>query len=85
MTNYAPIFISYASEDRPSAEWLHSRLWDAGYRKVWWDRADIEGGDRWREEIDKGLLDSYIILSLVSKKSIDPARFWIQYEQTEAR
>jgi hypothetical protein len=43
----AHVFLSYASEDRPLAVWLHDRLIEAGAGSVWLDRKNIEGGD-WR-------------------------------------
>lgn len=81
---HAPIFISYAREDGAWVEWLHVRLVGEGFKEIWWDTVDIEGGDRWREEIDRGLLSSYIVLVVLTPHSVNPDRSWIRYEQDEA-
>ncbi len=84
------VFLSYASEDRPVAQRLYQRLLDEPLLKdqngaVWMDRPEIDGGDRWKKEIDKALYASRIVLALLTPRSIDPKRRWIRYEQVEAR
>lgn len=78
-------FLNYASEDRECAVWLRDRLVEAGLVRVWLDRGEIEGGERWKKEIDVGLRDSTLLLALLTKGSIDPSRRWIEYERSEAR
>jgi tetratricopeptide (TPR) repeat protein len=79
------VFLNYASEDRERAVWLHDRLIEAGLLQVWLDRAEIEGGERWKKEIDNGLRGSTVLLALLTKCSVDPSRQWVEYEQREAR
>jgi tetratricopeptide (TPR) repeat protein len=84
------VFISYASEDRPAAKLLHERLMAEplladSNGAVWMDRPEIEGGDRWKKEIDQALHRSRVVLALLTARSVDPKRQWIRYEHTEAR
>ncbi len=69
---FAHIFISYASEDRKLALWLHDALLEAGVADVWVDRQDIVSGDRWNEQIKTALLKSNILLALITEDSIRP-------------
>ena len=52
---------------------------------VWMDRPEIEGGDRWKKEIDQALYRSRIVLAVLTARSVDPKRRWIRYEHVEAR
>ncbi len=84
------VFISYASEDRALAQRLQERLMAEplladSNGAVWMDRPEIEGGDRWKKEIDQALHRSRVVLALLTGRSVDPNRKWIRYEQTEAR
>ncbi len=94
MSSAAPIpvyvFLSYASEDRPLARRLYERLSGEPLLTdhngaVWMDRPEIEGGDRWKKEIDQALHRSRVVLALLTARSVDPDRQWIRYEQLEAR
>lgn len=79
------VFLNYASEDRERAVWLHEKLVEAGLVEVWLDRQEIEGGERWKKEIDNGLRRTTLLLALLTKSSIDPSRQWIEYERSEAK
>jgi tetratricopeptide (TPR) repeat protein len=79
------VFLNYASEDRELAVWLHARLVEAGLIEVWLDRTEIEGGERWKKEIDEGLRRTTVLLALLTKCSIDTSRQWIVYERSEAK
>lgn len=81
----ARAFLNYASEDRERAVWLRDKLMEAGLLEVWLDRTEIEGGERWKKEIDDGLRQTTVLLALLTKCSIDPSRQWIEYERSEAR
>jgi len=74
-------FINYASDDRPLAQWLHDRLIHNGAASVWMDRAKIRGGDRWKNEIDRALWESQVVLSVITRASVDPSHEWVKYEQ----
>lgn len=48
------LFLSYATEDWPLAEWLTRRLTAEGYR-VWCDRFKLLGGESYPKDIDMAL------------------------------
>jgi tetratricopeptide (TPR) repeat protein len=79
------VFLNYAHEDRPLADRLCNRLMKAGLENVWLDHTAIEGGDRWKKEIDHGLRDATVLVALLTKHSIDPSRYWVEYEQLQAK
>jgi len=65
------LFISYATEDWPLAEWLTLRLTSEGYR-VWCDRFKLLGGESYPRDIDKAIANStFRFIGLLSKNSID--------------
>ncbi len=83
------LFLSYASDDRPSVQRLYDDLLSdetlqERYGAVWMDRAEIAGGDAWRREIIEGLLDTRIFLAVLTKHSVDPTREVIRFEHREA-
>ena len=55
------VFISYAAQDRPTAQLLALRLQDAGLA-VWLD-ADLRPGDQWQDVVDRKLRVSCPLLS----------------------
>ncbi len=64
------LFISYATEDWPLAEWLTRRLTADGYR-VWCDRFKLLGGESYPEDIDKALEhETFRVLALLSRASL---------------
>jgi hypothetical protein len=72
------IFISYAKEDRLTAERLAAELGNGW--KVFWDRR-IEAGAEWNEEIQSALRDARCVLvlwSAASRKS-----FWVRGEAAD--
>lgn len=65
------LFISYATEDWPLAEWLTRRLTAEGYR-VWCDRFQLLGGESYPRDIDLAIKTrTFRVLALLSKASID--------------
>jgi len=66
-----PIFISYASEDRPRAARLAAALRDAGL-PVWFDRpvgygkAGLQGGVEWRPEIARQIQSASVFAAVLS-------------------
>ena len=73
------IFISYAREDRPSAERLAGALEAQGW-SVWWDRA-IPAGKTFDEVIEKAINAARCVIVLWSKESV-PSR-WVRTEAEE--
>ena len=64
------LFISYATEDFVLAEWLTRKLTALGYR-VWCDRFELLGGERFHRDIDKAIKeDTFRVIALLSKISI---------------
>lgn len=65
------LFICYATEDWPLAEWLTRRLTAEGYR-VWCDRFQLLGGESYPRDIDLAMKTrAFRVLALLSKASID--------------
>ncbi|HLD19137.1 MAG TPA: toll/interleukin-1 receptor domain-containing protein [Candidatus Nanoarchaeia archaeon] len=65
------LFISYATEDFALAEWLTLKLTAAGY-KVWCDRFQLLGGERFPRDIDRAIKnDTFRLLTLISKASLE--------------
>jgi hypothetical protein len=64
------LFISYATEDEPFAEWLALRLTSEGYR-VWCARFNLLGGESYPRDIDKAIKeDTFRLLALMSRSSV---------------
>jgi len=64
------LFISYATEDEPFAEWLTLRLTSEGYR-VWCARFNLLGGESYPRDIDKAIKeDTFRLLALMSRSSV---------------
>ena len=80
----AAVFLNYARADRELAEWLRDRLRQAG-ASVWMDTAEIEGGDRWKDQIDKALWQRQMVVALLTRRSVGGEREWVRYEQHRAR
>lgn len=65
------LFISYATEDFALAEWLTLKLTSAGY-KVWCDRFQLLGGERFPRDIDRAIKnETFRLLALISKASLE--------------
>jgi hypothetical protein len=71
------VFISYCHNDGDFAENLASKLKDNGL-KYWMDETALEGGDEWREEIDRSIRDSSVLVLVVTPESKDS--FYVTYE-----
>lgn len=77
----ADIFISYAREDRETAERLAQALEDEGW-SVWWDR-HIPAGKRFDEVISASLDGAKCVIALWSQAAI--ASQWVAEEAEEGR
>ena len=75
----ADIFISYAREDRETAERLAAALGQQGW-SVWWD-PDIHPGETWDEVIERELDAARCVTVLWSERSI--GKEWVRVEATE--
>lgn len=72
MTNR--VFISYAKEDRLSAERLYRDLLQAGV-KPWIDSVDLIAGQPWETTIRKAIHDSDYFVALLSSHSVKKRGF----------
>lgn len=77
----ADIFISYAHEDRESAEHVAQVLEAVGFT-VWWDRR-IPAGRTWRSVLEEALQGMRCLIVLWSENSIKST--WVIEEAEEAR
>src|SRR5262245_28789559 len=59
------IFISYKSENMALASQLYERLIGEGFN-VWFDKARLNPGCRWHDEIEEGCETSRIILPVLT-------------------
>lgn len=75
------IFLSYAREDRPSAEPLIAALERAGY-DVWWDGL-LVGGVAFARTTEEALESADAVLVLWSRDSVDS--HWVRDEATRGR
>ena len=73
----AQVFISYSRRDMRFVEKLAKDLEGKGY-DVWFDLTDIEGGERWAQEIQKGIQGSDYFIIAVSPHSIQSE--WVEKE-----
>lgn len=65
------LFVSYATEDWPFAEWLTRQLTARGYR-VWCDRFKLLGGESYPKDIDLALkTGAFRVLGVLSHSSIN--------------
>ncbi len=76
------VFISYSRRQKAFAERLARDLSDAGL-DVWIDFRQIEGGERWRDEIYKGLEKSEGVVFCLSPDAINSE--WCRRELSIAR
>ena len=68
--NRTRLFISYAWENAPVAEWLARKLMCCGY-SIWIDRLFLRGGCTWPEDIDDAIKNkSFRMIHLLSKYSL---------------
>jgi len=74
------LFISYATEDRPTAERLASSLTTSGW-DVWWDRRLLPGS-RFDEVIEAHLDEAHAVLVIWSANSV--VSEWVRAEASTA-
>jgi hypothetical protein len=72
------VFISYAREDRKSAEKLYRDLKSEGY-DAWIDSQNLIAGSNWSIEIQKAIRESQYVVVVLSSNSV-PKRGFIQKE-----
>lgn len=70
-------FISYSRRNTNFAERLARDLTDAGI-EVWIDFRQIHAGERWKDEIRRGIERSEVVIAVLSPESI--VSEWVQFE-----
>lgn len=74
------VFISHASEDKhPLVEELITHLKAEGIR-VWYDKDEIDCGDRFRAKIDEGLEKAQYGIIILSPDYIRAEKYWTKAE-----
>lgn len=76
----ADIFISYASEDRPSTRWLAEALEACGW-SVWWDDRGLRGGQDFERVIEEEIAAARVVIVVWSQNSIDSE--WVRAEAAQ--
>jgi TIR domain/LGFP repeat len=71
------VFISYSRKDLTFAEQLASDLRTAGF-EVWYDFSRLEGGQRWRIEIQNAIKNSQFVIIILSPDSVESE--WVERE-----
>lgn len=71
------VFVSYSRRNKTFAERLARDLSDAGL-EVWVDFRQIQGGERWRDEIQRGLERSDFLVAVLSPDAITSE--WVTQE-----
>ena len=71
------VFISYSRRDLAFVEGLAADLKAAGL-DVWYDLSGLEGGARWRIEIEKAIQESQYVVIVLSPDSV--ASVWVEEE-----
>jgi hypothetical protein len=68
------IFLSYASEDRETAETIYLALRDQGHR-VFYDRAELPAGDEYHNRIRAAIQRAHLFLLLISPQALDAGSY----------
>jgi hypothetical protein len=68
------IFLSHASQDRATAEPITFSLRSRGY-KVFLDRDDLPAGASYDQQIERAVIDSEILIFLISPDSVAEGRY----------
>ncbi len=63
------IFISYSRRDRKLADWVTRQLQAGGF-KIWIDRHDIAGGEKWSKTITEAIINAEAFILLLSPNAI---------------
>lgn len=71
------VFLSYDHRDSDFATVVQIKLEKAGL-SVWKDSGQINAGDKWRDEIDQGILDSSVLVVVMSQEAFSSQ--YVTYE-----
>jgi virginiamycin B lyase len=73
------IFISYSSKESKYVDKVEKKLVEYGY-KVWVDRSQLEAGQIWPNELKEAILNSRVLILVVSKHALDSIFVRQEYE-----
>ena len=76
-TNTPHAFISYRRDDAAAVDELVSALGDA--YPTWRDTSEIRGGQRWREQIVRGIDHAYAVILVVSRTTEHSKEVYAEY------
>jgi hypothetical protein len=76
--NFAPVFLSHTSHDKPFARQLRTDLMERGVAKVWIDEAEIKVGESLLEKIQQALKDTKYFAIILSPKALESN--WVRKE-----
>ncbi len=81
------VFLSYASEDRATAQAITDALRAAGV-DVWLDKERLRAGDRWERIVRRQLERASLFIPLLTNASLSDANrrswFWIEWNEASA-
>ena len=78
------VFLSYASEDRPTVGLIRDALEQAGI-DVWFDRDELGGGDAWKSKILRNIESCCLFIPIMSSNTLTPKRREFRTEWYYAR
>jgi TIR domain-containing protein/SIR2-like protein len=78
------VFLSYASEDRPTVALIRDALEQAGI-DVWFDRDELGGGDAWKSKILRNIESCCLFIPIMSSNTLTPKRREFRTEWYYAR
>ncbi|NWJ45247.1 MAG: TIR domain-containing protein [Chloroflexi bacterium] len=73
------VFLCHSSGDKKMVHTLYNRLKAENWLDIWLDKEKLLPGQRWRDEIEKAVEQSHVILVCLSPESINKEGF-VQYE-----
>ncbi|MBA2594186.1 MAG: toll/interleukin-1 receptor domain-containing protein [Pseudomonadota bacterium] len=78
------VFLSYASEDRPTVGLIRDALEQVGI-DVWFDRDELGGGDAWKSKILRNIESCCLFIPIMSSNTLTPKRREFRTEWYYAR
>lgn len=74
------LFISYSLREAPFTDSLADKLTDQGY-DLWLDYKSLVPARPWKEQIDQGLVESEVVVLVVSKEAIKSPYVKLEWER----
>ena len=77
------VFLSYASEDRSVVENIKEAL-DKGGVDVFFDRDQLQGGDKWLPKLERNIHDCSVFVPIISRNTLTLERRYFKFEWNQA-